>query len=78
MIEIEGTGLSEQQIIARAILHTYDIRRDDADFVKIPDFSNNCVAIIPPAESFRHLQLKTKNVDAVTVDKLKLLGFKAP
>ena len=31
-IIIDGTGFTEQQIIAKAILHTYDIRNDDRDF----------------------------------------------
>ena len=34
VFELDGAGLNEQDIFAKAILHTYDIRNDDQDFRK--------------------------------------------
>jgi len=75
MIEIDGTGLSEQQIIAKAILHTYDIRNDDAAFRKNTVLFEQLRGDYPTRREFPAFTIKTKNVDAVTVAKLKSLGF---
>ena len=66
---------SEQQIIAKAILHTYDIRNDDAAFRKNTVLFEQLRGDYPTRREFPAFTIKTKNVDAETVAKLKSLGF---
>jgi erythronate-4-phosphate dehydrogenase len=78
VIEIDGTGLTEQQIIAKAILHTYDIRNDDKAFRNNTELFEQLRGDYPTRREFSAFTVKAANVDAKTLDKLKQMGFEAP
>ena len=74
-IIIDGTGLTEQQIIANAILHTYDIRNDDHDLRNnVTDFEQ-LRGDYPTRREFPAFTIKAKNIAEKTLGKLKELGF---
>jgi erythronate-4-phosphate dehydrogenase len=73
--EIDGAGLTEQQILSKAILHTYDIRTDDADFRKDPTLFEQLRGDYPVRREFQAFSIKVKNVEDSIVDKLKQIGF---
>jgi erythronate-4-phosphate dehydrogenase len=74
-IIIDGTGFTEQQIIAKAILHTYDIRNDDRDFRNnVTDFEQ-LRGDYPTRREFPAFTIKAKNIAEKTLGKLKELGF---
>lgn len=75
---IDGAGLSEQQILSKAVLHTYDIRTDDADFRKDPSKFEQLRGDYPVRREFPAFTIYLKNVEQKTIEKLKQLGFKAP
>ena len=74
--EIDGSALSEQQIISKAILHTYDIRNDDSDFRNNVDQFEQLRGDYPTRREFPAFTVKIKNVETKTINKLKELGFK--
>lgn len=76
IIEIDGLGLSEQQIISKAILHTYDIRNDDRDLRNNVEKFEQLRGDYPPRREFPAYTIKAKNVDVRTIEKLKQIGFK--
>jgi len=76
VIEIDGDGLPEQQILSKAILHTYDIRNDDKAFRKNTELFEQLRGDYPTRREFPAFTIKAKNVDKKTMDKLIELGFK--
>lgn len=76
VFELNGSGLSEQQIISKAILHTYDIRNDDADFRSAPSKFEQLRGDYPVRREFSAFTVVPKNVDKDTLDVLHELGFK--
>jgi len=76
VIEIDGDGLTEQQIISKVILHTYDIRNDDKAFRKNTELFEQLRGDYPTRREFPAFTIKAKNVGEKTLDKLKQLGFK--
>ena len=74
-IIIDGTGLTEQQIIAKAILHTYDIRNDDRDFRNNVKEFEQLRGDYPTRREFPAFTIKAKNIAEKTLGKLKELGF---
>ena len=75
LIKIDGTGLNEQQIISKAILHTYDIRNDDALFRSNPADFEKQRGDYPTRREFPAYTVEAKNLIQETVDKLKKIGF---
>jgi len=75
-IELDGEGLSEQVIISKAILFTYDIRTDDRLFRKNPEQFEQQRGDYPTRREFPAYTIRTKNVKSETLDKLVKLGFK--
>ncbi len=75
---LDGAGLTEQQILSKAILHTYDIRNDDADFRKNTALFEQLRGDYPTRREFPAFTVRAKNMEEKTIEKLKLLGFKAP
>jgi len=75
IIEIDGDGLSEQEIISKAILATYDIRNDDKAFRNNPAQFEQLRGDYPTRREFPAFTLQTKNVDIEILDKLRKLGF---
>ncbi len=76
IIEIDGEELSEQEILSKAILHTYDIREDDCDFRTNPEDFEQLRGDYPTRREFPAFTVKIRNVERKTIDKLKELGFK--
>lgn len=75
IFELNGSGLDEQQIISKAILHTYDIRKDDADFRKEPAKFEQLRGDYPTRREFPAFTIVPKNIGAETLDLLRKLGF---
>ncbi|MBW8323132.1 MAG: 4-phosphoerythronate dehydrogenase PdxB [Prolixibacteraceae bacterium] len=75
VFELDGTGLSEQEIIAKAILNTYDIRNDDQDFRKNTAKFEQLRGDYPTRREFPAFTIIPKNVHEKTLDTLKKLGF---
>jgi len=73
--KLDGTGLSEQEIISTAILHTYDIRNDDVAFRKNPGMFEQLRGDYPVRREYRAFAIRTEHVEKATLDKLKELGF---
>ncbi len=73
--EINGEGLSEQQIISKAILHTYDIRNDDANFRENTTLFEQLRGDYPTRREFPAFTIKAKNINEQTLKKLSMLGF---
>ncbi len=78
VIEIDGAGLTEQQIIAKAILHTYDIRNDDKAFRNNTELFEQMRGDYPVRREFPAFTIIAKNINEAIVDKLKQMGFTAP
>lgn len=76
VIQIDGKGLTEQQIIAKAIQHTYDIRKDNALFRKKPADFEQQRGDYPTRREFPAYTLKTQSVSQHTIEKLKKMGFR--
>jgi len=75
IIELDGSGLSEQEIISKAILATYDIRNDDQSFRNNPSQFEQLRGDYPTRREFPAFTILAKNVDAKSLDILKQLGF---
>ncbi|MDP2338855.1 MAG: 4-phosphoerythronate dehydrogenase PdxB [Bacteroidota bacterium] len=75
VFELDGTGLSEQKIIAKAILATYDIRNDDQNFRNNTDKFEQLRGDYPIRREFPVFTIVTKNIHKETLDILKKLGF---
>jgi erythronate-4-phosphate dehydrogenase len=76
VFEIDGAGLTEQEILSKAILHTYDIRNDDRDFRNNVALFEQLRGDYPTRREFPAFTLFAKNVTEKTLDKLKQIGFK--
>jgi erythronate-4-phosphate dehydrogenase len=72
---IDGSDLTEQEILSKAVLHTYDIRMDDAAFRNNPALFEKLRGDYPVRREFPAYQLHLKNVNQTTSEKLKKLGF---
>jgi len=75
VFELNGSGLSEQEIISRAILHTYDIRNDDQDFRRNTAQFEQLRGDYPVRREFPAFTIEAKNIGKKTLDLLKNLGF---
>jgi erythronate-4-phosphate dehydrogenase len=75
VFELDGSGLSEQEIIAKAILHTYDIRNDDQDFRKNTAQFEQLRGDYPVRREFPAFTIVPKNVEENILEVLKKLGF---
>jgi len=77
-IDLDGFGLSEEEILSRAILATYDIRTDDAAFRNNTALFEKLRGDYPVRREYPVFTLRVKNVDDYTLTKLRKLGFKIP
>ncbi len=75
IFELNGDGLSEQQIVSKAILHTYDIRNDDQDFRKNTVQFEQLRGDYPTRREFPAFTIVPKNIGEETLEVLKNLGF---
>jgi len=76
IIELDGKGLSEQEIISKAILHTYDIRNDDFNFRNNPAQFEQQRGDYPTRREFPAFTIKARNVEGKMLEKLKWMGFR--
>jgi len=74
--EIDGAGLTEQEILSKAILHTYNIRNDDRDFRNNVALFEQLRGDYPTRREFPAFTINAKNIAEKTFDKLKQIGFK--
>lgn len=75
VFELDGAGLSEQGIISKAILHTYDIRNDDIAFRKNPENFEQLRGDYPVRREFPAFTIVPINIAEETLVILKKLGF---
>ena len=76
VFEIDGSGLNEQAIIANAILHTYDIRNDDAGFRKDSSKFEQLRGDYPTRREFPAFTVVPKYIGEETLEVLRKIGFK--
>ncbi|MCE5175226.1 MAG: 4-phosphoerythronate dehydrogenase PdxB [Bacteroidales bacterium] len=77
LIELDGKNLSEEEILSKAILATFDIRRDDAAFRKNPELFEKLRGDYPVRREYPVYTVITKNMEKTTLEKLRNLGFNA-
>ncbi len=75
VIALDGFGLSEQEIVAKAILATYDIRVDDKALRDNPARFENLRNEYPVRREFPSYTVLASNIDKKTLDVLKEIGF---
>jgi len=75
-IFLDGLNLSEEEIISKIVLSTYDIRTDDAALRSNPELFEKLREDYPVRREYPVYKLHTMNVKERTLDKLELLGFK--
>jgi len=75
-IELDGWNLSNEEILAKAILATYDIRNDDAALRKNPELFEKLRGDYPIRREYPVYTIHTKNVNQQTLEVLNELGFK--
>ena len=75
-LQLDGTGLTEEQILAKAVLFTYDIRNDDQNLRKDPSLFEQLRGDYPVRREFTTYTLFTRNIRPETIEKLKRMGFK--
>jgi len=75
IIELDGLNLTDEEILSRAVLATYDIRTDDETFRKNPDLFEKIRGDYPIRREYPVYKFVPKNIQPMTCDKLKLIGF---
>lgn len=75
LIKIDGSGLSEESIIGKAVLATYDIRTNDAALRQNTSQFEKLRGDYPNRREFPSFTIQHENVNIETLEKLKLLGF---
>jgi len=76
VFELDGTELSEQAIVAKAILHTYDIRNDDQDFRNNTAQFEQLRGDYPTRREFPAFTFVPKNIGKETLEVLLKIGFR--
>lgn len=76
LIELDGLTLTSEEIVAKAVLATYDIRTDDAALRANPDAFEKLRGDYPLRREFPIYTISAQNVDDQTLKLLKDLGFK--
>jgi len=75
IIEIDGLNLREEEILAKAILSTYDIRNDNASLRAMPEFFEYQRGNYQVRREFTSYAIHPTNVNKETIGILKALGF---
>jgi erythronate-4-phosphate dehydrogenase len=75
-IKIDGNQRREYSILAEAILSTYDIETDNEALKDTPHLFEKLRGDYPVRREFDTYTIEAKNIEEVTLDKLKALGFK--
>lgn len=74
-IQLDGSGLSEEEIIKQAVLFTYDIREDDRMLREHPETFEKQRGDYPVRREYPVFSIQAKNISQDTLTKLKKLGF---
>jgi len=74
-IKIDGSGLSEEEILKKIILFTYDIRRDDKRLRTDPSKFETLRGDYPVRREFPVYSVYPKNISTDIIEKIKTLGF---
>lgn len=74
-IELDGSGMTQQETISKAILATYDIRNDDQTFRKNTEKFEQLRGDYPVRREFQAFAIVPKNISEETLEILKKLGF---
>jgi erythronate-4-phosphate dehydrogenase len=74
-IDIDGSNVSEEEILRKAILATYDIRTDYIALRKNPEIFEKLRGDYPVRREFPVYTINAKNVEEGTLEVLKKLGF---
>ncbi|HAH23667.1 MAG TPA: 4-phosphoerythronate dehydrogenase PdxB [Prolixibacteraceae bacterium] len=75
-IELDGLNHTQEEIVGKAVLATYDIRTDDAALRKNPKEFEKLRGDYPVRREFPAYTIHAKNIDQQTLQTLKALGFK--
>jgi len=75
-IDIDGSKQTEEQMLSKAILTTCDIRTDDTDLRKNPEWFEKLRGDYPVRREYPVYTVHCRNVDQKTKEKLEALGFK--
>lgn len=76
LIELDGLTLTQEEIVAKAVLATYDIRTDDAALRANPEGFEKLRGDYPLRREYPVYTILAQNVDDQTLEILKDLGFK--
>lgn len=71
----DGTLLNNQELLAQAILSTYDIRKDDNDFRNAPHRFEALRGDYPLRREFPVYTIEATKLPAAVIEQLKQLGF---
>lgn len=72
---LDGTGLSEAEIISKAVLHTYDVRNDDKNLRANPADFEKLRGAYPVRREFFAYTVKPVNIADNTLTVLKKIRF---
>jgi len=76
LIELDGSGQTEESILAAAVLATYEIEEDDAALRRNPDRFEQLRGDYPVRREFDSYSIRASNVGADPLGKLRRMGFK--
>ncbi len=74
-IELEGKGKNGEEIIAKAVKETYDIKADDRALRHAPNLFEKLRGDYPVRREFGTYTVKANHVSSETLDKLQKAGF---
>lgn len=74
-IQIDGTNLTEEEIIKKAVLFTYNIREDDRALREHPELFEKLRGDYPVRREYPVFSIQTQNVEETILTKLAKLGF---
>lgn len=75
LIELDGGGLSEESVLAAAVLATYEIERDDEALRRSPQRFEQLRGDYPARREFDSYSIEARRVAAGTIRKLGQMGF---
>jgi erythronate-4-phosphate dehydrogenase len=73
--ELDGTNMLEEEILAKAVLFTYDVRHDDEALRDNPALFEKIRGDYPVRREYPAFTLRLRNVSEHTLEILKSLGF---
>ena len=76
LIELDGTSQTEEEMLSKAVLATYDIRTDDADLRRNPALFEKLRGDYPVRREYPVFSIHCRNVGKDTLEKFEALGFK--